>query len=204
MGWLNRAHLAALRFEAFAASWWHALRPLQRGPERTIRLSWERFREASRNGAGPVTELDGVIDRVARELSTHAVALVLIDVWRQHGNAGLQARMDENVRTHLAPLLAAAREAGILVVHSHGRQPVHELATPRPNEIVLRNYDPRALNLVCRRLGVTHLIYAGYVSNMCIINRPVGVFSMNKRGYDIVVVRDASLAMESPASLVDQ
>jgi len=44
-------------------------------------------------------------------------------------------------------------------------------------------------------------MYAGYATNMCILTRPTGIIKMKELGYNIILVRDATLAIETPESL---
>lgn len=150
----------------------------------------------------PGTERDGQHIFRTLEFPISELALVLIDVWASHPNEGFAERADENIRTKLLPLVAAAREHGVLIVHCpHGR-PGNPLVKPLPTEMVLD--DPgEKMRLVraLRQRGTKYLLYAGYSSNMCILTRPAGIIEMSQQGYETVLVRDASLAIEAPEFL---
>ncbi len=45
---------------------------------------------------------------------------------------------------------------------------------------------------------ILHLIYAGFATNWCIINRDYGVRAMRDRGYNVVLLPDATTGVEFP------
>ena len=53
----------------------------------------------------------------------------------------------------------------------------------------------------CRERRIRHLVYAGFATNFCVLNRDYGVLSMRQRGYNIVLIRDATTAIESSESV---
>ncbi len=50
---------------------------------------------------------------------------------------------------------------------------------------------------------ILHLIYAGFATNWCIINRDYGVRAMRDRGYNVVLLPDATTGVEFPDTLDD-
>lgn len=52
------------------------------------------------------------------------------------------------------------------------------------------------LHAVLRSRGVTTLFYVGFAANFCVPNRDYGMRAMRGRGYDIVLVRDGTAAIE--------
>jgi nicotinamidase-related amidase len=157
------------------------------------------------DATSPSTERDGHHIYRTLELPISELALVLIDVWADHPVKGWAERADENMRTRLLPLVQAAREHGVLVIHCpHGRA-TSPLLPPLPDEPVLD--DPAGGTRMVKTLqqrGVNYLLYAGYSSNMCVLTRPTGIIEMARQGYEIVFVRDASLAIEAPEFLDGQ
>jgi nicotinamidase-related amidase len=127
--------------------------------------------------------------------------LILMDIWAGQPNDEHRERMEANIRSRLLPLVSAAREHGILIVHSpHGRA-IHDMVRPLPGEVIVDGPDERAqLNTVLAQRGIEYLLHAGYASNTCILNRPTGIISLARDGYRdrIILVRDASLAVEAP------
>jgi nicotinamidase-related amidase len=52
------------------------------------------------------------------------------------------------------------------------------------------------LHAVLRDRGATTLFYCGFAANFCVPNRDYGMRAMRSRGYDIVLVRDCTSAIE--------
>ncbi len=137
------------------------------------------------------------------EIPISQIALILIDVWAIPSNEAKENReMKQNIHTKLLPLIETARKHHILIVHSpHGRQ-IYKLVKALPDEVVVDGPQEQAqLIRVLRRRGIKHLLYAGYASNMCILSRPTGIIEMNRFGYKIIFVRDASLPAKVPQFL---
>ena len=53
------------------------------------------------------------------------------------------------------------------------------------------------LNSVCRKLGVSHLVYMGFNANWCILMSPGGMVDMGRLGYLCSIIRQATNAVES-------
>jgi nicotinamidase-related amidase len=53
------------------------------------------------------------------------------------------------------------------------------------------------LQRLCADLGILHLIYAGFATNMCLQYKDYGVRAVAARGYNVILIRDATTAMES-------
>ncbi len=53
------------------------------------------------------------------------------------------------------------------------------------------------LHAVLRERGILHIFYAGFCANWCLIGRDYGILAMNERGYNIILVRDATTGIES-------
>ena len=49
--------------------------------------------------------------------------------------------------------------------------------------------------------GVLHLIYVGFATNWCVLGRDYGIRSMARRGYNIVLLREATTGVEFPDTL---
>jgi nicotinamidase-related amidase len=43
--------------------------------------------------------------------------------------------------------------------------------------------------------GITHLLYVGFATNMCIINREFAMIQMKRLGIETVLIRDATLSI---------
>jgi nicotinamidase-related amidase len=137
-----------------------------------------------------------------KEIPLSQLALILIDVWADHPIKGWKERANTNIRTKLLPLVQAARAHGVLVVHCPNGEQIHDLVKPAAGEFVFNGPDQGdQLFKLLRPRKIKYLLYAGYASNMCILNRPTGIIQMSRRGFRSVLVRDASLAVEGPEFL---
>jgi len=134
------------------------------------------------------------------DLDPAATAAVVIDAWMI-----LEDRAVLNLRDKLAPALTALRSTGMVIVHAAHDRDIHPLARPLPGETEIPGelYDTDVIALMLRDAGIRNLIYLGYFSNMCLVQRSVGMLEMQKRGFDTILVRDASVAKESEESMVD-
>lgn len=154
------------------------------------------------DGRERTSEVDGSYEHRMIETTTAQIALILVDVWADHPIKGWQTRANANITEQIAPLVAACREHQILVVHAAHGEGEHPLVRPAAGDLVIEGPTEQSeLTRVLKNRGIQYLFYSGYASNMCILGRPTGIFEMQKLGYDIVFVRDASLAIEAPEFL---
>ncbi|MCZ6679480.1 MAG: isochorismatase family protein [Candidatus Poribacteria bacterium] len=49
--------------------------------------------------------------------------------------------------------------------------------------------------------GILHLIYVGFATNWCVLGRDYGIRAMARRGYNIILLRDATTGVEFPDTL---
>lgn len=52
--------------------------------------------------------------------------------------------------------------------------------------------------------GILHLIYAGFATNWCILGRDYGIRAMRARGYNTILLRDATEGVEFPDTLAEK
>ena len=71
---------------------------------------------------------------------------------------------------------------------------INPAAAPRDGEPIIHT-GPRLHTLLAER-GILHLIYAGFATNWCMVGRDYGIYAMNDRGYNIILVRDATSGIE--------
>ena len=57
------------------------------------------------------------------------------------------------------------------------------------------------LHAACKARGLLHLIYAGFATNICIRFRDYGLRAMRDRGYSPILLRDATSAIETRATI---
>jgi len=73
-------------------------------------------------------------------------------------------------------------------------QSIADVAAPVPGDSIIAT-GHQLHDLLCER-QILHLIYAGFATNWCVIGRDYGIIAMNERGYDIVLIRDATTGVE--------
>ena len=49
-----------------------------------------------------------------------------------------------------------------------------------------------------------HLFYAGFAANVCVLYRDYGTRAMAKRGYNVILLRDGTCAIEADVTLQDE
>ena len=57
------------------------------------------------------------------------------------------------------------------------------------------------LHDLCRERGILHLVYAGFATNWCVLGRDYGMRAMRRRGYNLILLRDATMGVEFPDTL---
>ena len=57
------------------------------------------------------------------------------------------------------------------------------------------------LHDLCQERGILHLLFAGFATNWCILGRDYGIRAMRRRGYNTILVRDATEGVEFPDTL---
>ena len=178
--------------------------PLPQSQGNMILLNRRRFNPAQ-DAQKFDTEKDSTYVYTHRELDLNRTALILIDVWGYDPNDGFSQRATIHRQTKIVPLLALARKHNMEIIHAPGGRAIAEDSKPVPGEIVIASQgvlgDTLQLDLFLKTHNITTLLYAGYASNLCVLNRPTGIIKMSELGYNIVLIRDATLAFETPESL---
>ncbi len=193
------------------------------------------------------------------EIDAGETALVLVDCWDSHAWKSHLERSAEIITNRIAPLIDAARAAGITIVHAPaqlaamkyprwtryaeadeleppephyddwppkdfhlrtGEYAQYELAPPTPVPVVPeaeRIADaiiPTAADMVVatgaqlHRLledrRILHLLYCGFATNSCVILRDYGMIPMLRRGYNTILVRDCTSAIENSSTIAEK
>jgi nicotinamidase-related amidase len=157
-------------------------------------------------GAGDTytTERDGTYDYQQSNLDLNKTALILMDVWAGHPIDGWAERERENIKTKIVPLLALARKHNMTIVYSPNGGTICPDVCPQKGEVVL---DAAGINNTdefhqfLKEKGINTLLYAGYASNWCLLDRPSGIFWMAQLDYQIILIRDATIAQETAETL---
>ncbi len=66
---------------------------------------------------------------------------------------------------------------------------------PRPDDFVIATGEQ--LHRLCRHNGIVHLFYCGFAANMCVPGRDYGMRAMHGRGYNLILLRDCTTAIEA-------
>ncbi|HRK36062.1 MAG TPA: hypothetical protein PLJ47_15805, partial [Candidatus Hydrogenedentes bacterium] len=83
-----------------------------------------------------------------------------------------------------------------------GRLDFDPYAKPLDSEYICE--DGHQLFAVCKKLGINHLIYAGFAIDGCLLISPGGMVEMNQRGMMCSAIRQAVVAIESKESAENQ
>jgi nicotinamidase-related amidase len=84
--------------------------------------------------------------------------------------------------------------------HEQNRGIVPAVA-PQPDDFVIANGDQ--LHRLCRHREILHLLYVGFAANMCVLYRDYGTRAMGERGYNIILLRDCTQAIEAHHTFKD-
>jgi nicotinamidase-related amidase len=71
---------------------------------------------------------------------------------------------------------------------------ISELTRPLPGEPVIAT-GTQLHELLAER-GILHLVYAGFATNWCVLYRDYGMLEMSRRGYNLILLRDATTGVE--------
>jgi hypothetical protein len=127
------------------------------------------------------------------------LAAIIIDVWDEPADG----RAFRNIAEKLAPALKILRSIGVSIIHAPHDHPIHPAVQPLADETIVPGdlTDPALIAKSFQAVGIEHLCYMGYVSNLCIMNRPIGFLEMRMRGFNTFLLRDASIAYETEESI---
>jgi len=188
-------------------------------------------------------------------ISAEQAALVVVDVWATHYIDSTIARARRITAEKIVPVIAAARQAGVAVIHAPSpwivekQFPEYKLpatdeqpasggaewpprefrgiyrggeyaAFGRPWEPILdvtyKRYETELrvapavlpvegdylistgaqLHALLAEKGILHLFYVGFNTNWCVLGRDYGIIAMNERGYNAILIRDATTGIE--------
>jgi nicotinamidase-related amidase len=199
------------------------------------------------------------------EIKPHQIALILIDTWQHEDQITPHVHENNIIINKIVPVLKAAREADLVVIHAphrnvtpegirigipipeerrrnpdlnklltdqkllqryQGSWPpvefiykcgkynqfnrnvrpsymvqsyvsgIHEAVRPvkRKREFIESNLNE--VRKILKREGILHLVYVGFATNECIIRRSVGIHKMASLGFNVIILRDATLGTE--------
>jgi hypothetical protein len=161
-----------------------------------------RRREGPVGGSEQCPKSGGGHQTSLKEVSISETAVVVVDPWASHECPGWEERMAENVLRFLLPALKAFRSVGIPIIYAPHDRAMHPAILPAESELVMNGVlNSHFVADGFRAAGIMHLIYMGYASNYCLMTRPIGMMDMWREGLSIIVVRDASIALETSETL---
>ena len=70
-----------------------------------------------------------------------------------------------------------------------------EALGPEPGDFVIATGEKH--HRLLRSREIVHLLYAGFAANMCVPGRDYGTRAMQKRGYNTILLRDGTTAIEA-------
>lgn len=120
-------------------------------------------------------------------------AFVLVDVWSEHGSPTHHERAQNIIESKIVPALAAARAAGMHIIHAPaGRETaIAVLAGDRVHGLGPMD-EP----------GMDNLLYVGFATNGCVMNRAYGIVATHE-AHRVILLRDATTGTEYPDTLDD-
>jgi hypothetical protein len=195
----SRAHLSSVSAERYPTE---KLLKIEKNFQHagTLRLPLRKFTDSGRlqDGVPPV------VTTVA--LDTASTAAIVIDAWEETQSGVTQSRVERNLVDTLVPTLAALRSSGMAIIHAPHDRAIHPLARPINGETVIPGefMDGEVIADALRDAGIRHLLYLGYLSNLCVLQRALGMLDMHKQGFNTILVRDGSIARETDESIAGE
>lgn len=105
-----------------------------------------------------------------------------------------EAMLEPESEWSMSPVVGARGPLGRHLVRGHAGYEIVEDLAPAPGEVVIDKVGKGAfhateLDLVLRRRGVTHLVFAGVTSDVCVLST---FREAHDRGYECLVLSDAT------------
>jgi len=94
---------------------------------------------------------------------------------------------------------AIPREPRKAMLQRQKERSIMSALTPQPQDLVIGTGEQ--LHRLCRHRRILHLLYAGFAANVCVLYRDYGTRAFGKRGYNIILLRDCTSAIEAQDTL---
>ena len=85
--------------------------------------------------------------------------------------------------------------------HVREAEDIADLVAPQPEDLVVATGNQLHRALSYRR--ILHLFYVGFATNSCVILRDYGMYAMRRLGYNTVLLRDCTTAIENSQTVAD-
>ena len=85
--------------------------------------------------------------------------------------------------------------------HRESLRDFHPAVRPVGDEAVIHSGEE--LHRLCAQNNILFLLFVGFNTNACIVMRDYGTLPMQRRGYEVVLVRDCTTGMETPDTQAD-
>ena len=144
------------------------------------------------------TELNSSYVDESVVLDASSTALVMVDVWTV-----TDPMLLENMHKRLLPLLAAARQLGVLIVHAPSEAPLWDQLTVLPGELLVTGErgDSARCDLALKNASqtshrnITHVLLVGYDTNLCVVDKPCGAVQLSTEllgDAEVLLIRDTT------------
>lgn len=133
--------------------------------------------------------------------------LIIIDPWMDLRYPSLNTSFSQITRSRLLPLAYKAYNKDLLIVifsNSPLNRKTEKTIEPDLKKLVdghrvylfyHQTTNSSSFSQFLQQHNIDSLIYAGYASNLCVLNRPVGMVSMKNQGFKLFFVPEASQAV---------
>ncbi len=138
-------------------------------------------------------------------------ALVVVNAWSYFPNAGWLARVQNNNRNNIAPLIKWARNFGIRVFHIANGQAIDSSCAPLGSELTFN--DKTSLYTYLKSKGIKQIIFCGNLINTVNAFAPMDAWGMTRypTGFNNVpgffssrLLSDCFTVFETPSTLANE
>lgn len=144
-----------------------------------------------------------------RYIDSGKTALIVMDPWEDSGSSILNNHFEPIIKEKLIPLINKSIALDIPVIaltnapsndvdYSHKvHSEIEQLAKLNKVRIFYhQSYDSSRFSEWLRSMSIDTLIYSGFASNICVIGRNLGMIEMQRKGFKLFFVPEASAAVE--------
>lgn len=145
---------------------------------------------------------------ISKQLDLDKSALVIIDPWETSANNFLSEKHKEIYLTKILPLINISVEKKLNIFiftnkfenKGYNEKIYRELQVYVNKRKIIKKTHQNVTDIdfakILKKKKIENLIYLGFSSNMCIINRRVGILGMTFRNFKTYFIPEASMALE--------